>query len=38
LFTIIDGAKSDGIFHANTAANKKARLSKRLDAAKAAKA
>ncbi len=38
LFAIIDGAKSDGIFHINTAANKKARLSKMLDAAKAAKA
>ncbi len=38
LFSVIDAAKSDGIFHINTAANKKARLSKMLDAAKAAKA
>lgn len=37
-FAVIDKAKSDGIFHINTAANKKARLSKLLDAAKANKA
>lgn len=38
VFAIIDGAKSDGIFHINTAANKKARLSKLLNVAIAAKA
>ncbi len=38
VFSTIDAAKSDGIFHTNTAANKKARLSKLLDAAKASKA
>lgn len=32
-FSIIDAAKSDGIYHANNVANKKARLSKMLDKA-----
>lgn len=34
----IDAAKSDGIYHINTASRKKARLAKMLDAAKKAKA
>lgn len=32
-FSVIDSAKSDGIYHANNVANKKARLSKLLDKA-----
>lgn len=36
VYAIIDAAKSDGIFHINTAANKKARMAKMLNAAKAA--
>lgn len=38
VFAVIDGAKSDGIFHVNTAANKKARLSKLLNTLTAPKA
>lgn len=34
----IDSARSDGIYHANTAARKKARLARLLDAAKKARA
>lgn len=34
----IDEAKSDGIFHMNTASRKKARIAKMLDTAKKAKA
>ncbi len=37
-YSVIDSAKSDGIYHANNAANKKARLAKILDKAVAAKA
>ena len=33
-FAIIDAARSDGLFHVNNAARKKARLSKLLDNAK----
>ena len=36
-FSAIDAAKSDGLFHVNNAARKKARLAKMLDAAKQAK-
>jgi len=36
-FAAIDAAKSDGLFHINNAARKKARLAKLLDAAKQAK-
>lgn len=38
IYAIIDSARSYGIFHINTAANKKARLAKLLNAAKATKA
>lgn len=38
VMSAIDEAKSDGIFHANTAARKKARFSKMLDAAVKAEA
>lgn len=38
VFAVIDGAKSDGIFHVNTAANKKARMSKLLNTLTAPKA
>ncbi|MBR1747037.1 MAG: 30S ribosomal protein S20 [Clostridia bacterium] len=37
-FAAIDAAKSDGLFHINNAARKKARLSKALDEAKKAQA